>query len=302
MRRHRIAHSIVACVASVITAWVAPQPTAAADLGQNTGAPAAAAPLSGWTVSLTPYAWATFLNGSSTVKRRTVDLDVDPIQVISHLDRVPFFGYGEIRKGPFALYTDIIYADLALSGSGIHTRNTAALGASLGLNFQQVITEAGGIYEIARWDSGGSLKDGQAGKSFTAIDALGGFRYWNQQLDLSFDLSGTIDTRGLVLTGNKAIARSGTVDWVDPLIGLRLRHQVEPGKELVLRGDIGGFGVGSQFSWNLLAAYNYKIAQSTSLYLGYRALDAGYTQGQGRTLYEFNVIQHGPVTGLTVQF
>ena len=158
------------------------------------------------------------------------------------------------------------------------------------------------MYEIARWDSGGSLKDAQAGKSFTAIEALGGFRYWNQQLDLNFNLSGTIDTTGLALSGNRAIARSGTVDWVDPLIGLRLRHQVEPGKELVLRGDIGGFGVGSQFSWNLLAAYNYQIAKSTSLYLGYRALDVDYTQGQGRTLYEFNVIQHGPVTGLTIQF
>ena len=302
MHRNLIAHSVVACVASVFTAWAASQPTVAADLGQGAGAPGAAAPLSGWTVSLTPYAWATFLNGSNTVKRRTVDLDVDPIQVISHLARVPFFGYGEMRKGPFALYTDIIYADLALSGSGIHTRNTAALGASLGLNFQQVIAEAGGMYEIARWDSGGSLKDAQAGKSFTAIEALGGFRYWNQQLDLNFNLSGTIDTTGLALSGNRAIARSGTVDWVDPLIGLRLRHQVEPGKELVLRGDIGGFGVGSQFSWNLLAAYNYQIAKSTSLYLGYRALDVDYTQGQGRTLYEFNVIQHGPVTGLTIQF
>ncbi len=236
------------------------------------------------------------------MKGRTVDVDINPVQVIEHLARVPFFGYGEIRKGPFALYADIVYADLGLSGSGIHTATAGTAGASLGMNFQQFIAEAGGMYELARWDSGGSLKDPQAAKSFTTVDALAGFRYWNQQLDLNFDLASTADTGGLIVSGNRAIARSGTIEWTDPLIGLRLRHQLEPGKELILRGDIGGFGAGSQFSWNLLAACNYAVTKTTSLYIGYRALDVDYRQGQGKTFYEFDVIQHGPVTGLTVKF
>ena len=32
--------------------------------------------IQGWTYSLTPYFWATSLNGSTTVKGRTADVDV----------------------------------------------------------------------------------------------------------------------------------------------------------------------------------------------------------------------------------
>ena len=28
---------------------------------------------------------------------------------------------------------------------------------------------------------------------------------------------------------------------------------------LFLRGDIGGFGVGSEFSWNVVAAYSFEV-------------------------------------------
>ena len=75
------------------------QPVFAADLGQGAAAPAPAPVASGWEATLTSYGWLTFLSGSTTVKGRTVDVDVDPIQVIDHLDRVPFMGYGELRKG-----------------------------------------------------------------------------------------------------------------------------------------------------------------------------------------------------------
>ena len=36
--------------------------------------------------------------------------------------------------------------------------------------------------------------------------------------------------------------------------------------------------------------------------LGYRALDVDYKQGSGRNKYEYDVLQHGPVTGLTIGF
>jgi hypothetical protein len=49
---------------------------------------------------------------------------------------------------------------------------------------------------------------------------------------------------GITISGNRAIASSGSVDWVDPFIGARVRHQLAPGQEIVLRGDVGGFGAG----------------------------------------------------------
>ena len=110
----------------------------------------------------------------------------------------------------------------------------------------------------------------------------------------------------LVLSDGIAIARGGSVDWVDPLVGGRIRHQLVPGHELMLRGDIGGFGAGSEFSWNVLGAYSFKICiydgVTYSGLLGYRALDVDYEQGAGRTKYEYDVLQHGPLTGLSIAF
>jgi hypothetical protein len=50
-----------------------------------------------------------------------------------------------------------------------------------------------------------------------------------------------------------AVARSGSVDWVAPLVGVRLRHQFTPAQEAFVRGDVGGFGLESQFEWQAVA-------------------------------------------------
>jgi hypothetical protein len=135
-----------------------------ADLGAVTRP---GAPPSQWRLSFTPYAWLTWLDGEQTVRGRSVDVHVDPIQVLSHLERVPFFGYGEARNGPLTLYSDVFYANLGLSGDGIRSRSLApgingTLSASLGLDFEETVVEVGGAYEVMKWDS------------HTAIDVLAG--------------------------------------------------------------------------------------------------------------------------------
>jgi hypothetical protein len=96
------------------------------------------------------------------------------------------------------------------------------------------------------------------------------------------------------------------VDWVDPLIGLRLRYELAPGQELVLRGDVGGFDVGSEFSWNALAAYSWTIGVhygvTYSGLLGYRALAVDFEKGSGANRYQYDVVQHGPLLGLKLSF
>ena len=265
-----------------------------ADLGSGAGP---VAPASRWRLNFTPYGWLPFLTGDVTVKGRTVGLDVNPIQVLEHLERVPFMGYAEARNGPLALYSDIFYANLGLTASGVRSRGVrpevgGTLAAALGLDFEETVIEAGVAYEMTKW--GGS----------TAIDILAGARYWHQEMSINLALTGTLD--GLDLSRGIAIARGGSVDWVDPLIGARLRHQLAPGQQLMLRADVGGFGVGSQFSWNALAAYSWEIGVRDGVtysgLLGYRALDVDYEQGSGRSTYEYNVLQHGPITGLSISY
>jgi hypothetical protein len=286
-----------------------------ADLGPaaSPSVPLAPVPVSApWSVQVTPYGWLPFLNGDIIVRARTATIDITPVEVLRHLtDRgahLPvWMSYIEARRGPLSFYNDIFYANLGLSGSDVRTpRGRADIGVSLGLEYEQAIVEVGGAYEVARWVSGGSLKDPTIFAGTTALDVFAGARYWHQQMNLQLAVSAQLDLSDLVVQGNRAIARSGNVDWVDPLVGLRLRHQLAPGQEIVVRGDVGGFDVGSKFSWQAIAAYTYEFAVRDGITytssLGYRALDVDFEKGSGRRRYEYDVLQHGPLLGLTVGF
>jgi len=253
-----------------------------------------------WRLSFTPYAWLTWLQGDMAVRGRSVNLDVAPWTVLGHLERAPFFGYGEARNGPLALYSDIFYADLGLNATGIRSRSVASgitgtLSAARGVGFEEAVVEVGGAYEVMKCDP------------HTAIDILAGARYWHQEMSVNLALNASLTDLGdLDISRGFAIDRSGSVDWVDPVVGGRIRYNLAPGQDLMLRADVGGFGAGSQFSWNALAAYNFVLTQRDGVtypgLLGYRALSADFEQGSGRSEYVYDLVMHGPVTGLTVAF
>jgi hypothetical protein len=204
----------------------------------------------------------------------------------------------EARKGPFALYGDLVWSKLGVEGSNVRTRSavpgvTGVVGRSLSLDIEMGILEVGAAYEVIR---SGPL----------ALDLLGGARYWHQEADLSFERAQTLDIGDLELRGARAIAASGSVDWLDPFVGARVRYAVAPGNELFLRGDIGGFGAGSDFSWQAIGGYGFDFGSYSGItfsgVIGYRALSVDYAQGEGRRRYEFDMLQHGPVLGISARF
>ena len=73
-----------------------------------------------------------------------------------------------------------------------------------------------------------------------------------------------------------------------------------------MKGDLGGFGAGSDFSWQAVAALTFDVAARDGVtyagMVGYRALDVDYEEGSGRKKYGYDVLQHGPVLGLVVGF
>jgi hypothetical protein len=286
-------------------AFAAPQQTFAADLGP-VPPPPPSEPLRQWTLSITPYGWLPFLQGDVTVKGRSVDIDVNPFELLDHLDAVPFMAYSEARKGPLALYNDIFFAKVGVDASVTRAVRGLTVGASADLDADITIIEAGGAFEIARWSNGGGFRGEPVFRPYTAVDVLAGARYWHQDLDIKFGLTGALDLGGLVVSRNRAIARGGDVDWVDPLVGFRIRQGMAPGQELLLRADVGGFDVGSKFSWNVLGAYSFDFAVRDGVtysgMLGYRALSVDFEKGSGTSRYEYDVVQHGPVVGLTLRF
>ena len=119
-------------------------------------------------------------------------------------------------------------------------------------------------------------------------------------------LARALAQNGLDLKRDRAIAKSGTIDWVDPLVGGRVRLEVAPGHELFVRGDVGGFGASSKFSWQTVGGYSFDYAVQGGItysgLIGYKALYVDYAQGSGRRRYEFDMLQHGPVVGVSMRF
>jgi hypothetical protein len=196
-------------------------------------------------------------------------------------------------------------SDVLVDRSGVRSRSLApgivgSLGATADLQIEMAILEAGAAYELALFGVGSS------DVSAVAFDVLAGGRFWYQKADVSIDLAATLDVGDLELGRNRAFARSGSVDWADPFVGARLRYAVAPGHDLFVRGDVGGFGVGSDFSWQAIAGYAWDFAVwngvTFSGVLGYKALYVDYSEGEGRGRYEFDMLQHGPVLGVSMRF
>ncbi len=284
----------------------------AADVAMPAKAPLIRSPtIESWTFSATPYVWVTLLNGSTTIKGRTVDVEVgfnDLMDIVRQSeipkDLVALMGYFEARNGRLSVFSDVVYMKIGLDASMARSRGigelNANVGASAGLKYEMVIAEMAAAYEIGRWGSTGAAGSG------TAVDVFGGVRGWWQKADASLALSGTVNFGDLTRNADGTLSASGRVSWADPLVGLRLRHQFAPGLNFIASGDVGGFSVGSKFSWQALAAVNYDFYVHNNItwsgMLGYKALFVDYSKGSGLTHYEYDMTMHGPILGVTARF
>jgi hypothetical protein len=70
-------------------------------------------------------------------------------------------------------------------------------------------------------------------------------------------------------------------------------------------GDVGGFGVGSDFAWSVTGLFGYKWQAGTvewAILAGYKALSQDYTSGSGPQRFRWDTTMHGPVLGFSVRF
>lgn len=274
-------------------------------------------PANNWDLSITPYAWLIFISGDQTVGTSTTDISTDLFEIIDDASELyAFMSEQELRNGRLGLFADFFWAKIRVPASQTFNGEIPTLprlpnlpveiNADGGAKVTVVILEPGVAYEIYNHTSG-SLKDPAAQMRSTVIDILAGARYWYLKTDIGLNVSATINLPrlGLTRTGAGRVEGSSTVDWWDPYVGLRLRQQRGPGKELVLRGDIGGFGVGSDLTWQLEGLYNIDttlLGYDVTAQLGYKALYADYSEGRGTTAIGYDWLWHGPVVGLKLSW
>lgn len=259
-------------------------------------------PPGGWEFSVTPYAWLVGVSGQVKSGGRTFDIDASFYDIMSKSDYViPLMGYAEARNGRWSIFADAFYTQMEFGKSTVVQRNVGA-DASLSLTGKASVVqtlafaEAGAAYEVARWEQG------PMGGS-TAFDVLAGARYWYGSTHAKVKVTSNLDLPRLGLTkkGKYAVSKSGDLDWVDPVIGMRVRQDIGANGELQLLGDIAGFGVGSEFSWQIFAGYNHDFhfgQTAMGAMIGYRAIGVDYKTGSGSNARTLDLVLHGPIAGL----
>ncbi|MBK9063627.1 MAG: hypothetical protein IPL89_10585 [Acidobacteria bacterium] len=123
-------------------------------------------------------------------------------------------------------------------------------------------------------------------------------------LDVFVGLRLTSLTNALTLTdtAGRSVPASSPETWVDPVIGLRVKAPVGKGWSLEGYGDIGGFGVGSDFTWMLQGRVNWQISRVVHAGLGYRLLYQDYSTGSGIDTFKWNVTTQGPLLAVGAGF
>jgi opacity protein-like surface antigen len=230
-----------------------------------TPAPAAS---SEWEFLLSIYSPLMGIDGTVGAGGVTSDIDVPFDDILDQLDG-GFMTAFEARKNRWSITGDFIW--LKLSGDAQPTPTSY-----VGFKQEEIMASLALGYELY-------------GNESTTLDLLGGAALTS--LDVDIDLA----TPLLPVTTRSA---SGSETWIDPFVGLRVRHRLSERWGIFATGTYGGFGVASDEYWQAIAGISYRVTENSSLALGYRIISTDYSDGG----FVYDVETSGPNIGLVIKF
>jgi hypothetical protein len=173
-----------------------------------------------------------------------------------------FMGTVRVGYGPWGLTMEGLYMGLQTTKNGV----TAEL--------DQWLVEPSLSYRVCEY-----------------IEPLAGVRYNN--------LSGELRGPGVLPTPR---VPTGVQNWWDPIVGSNLRLPLGKAFSLNLRGDVGGFAIGSDLTWQVFPYVNWRFTEWGSLQAGYRWLYMDYETGSGASRFEYDMMNQGAQLGFTFHF
>ena len=214
-----------------------------------------------WSYNVTPFIWATGLSATTTIGNVTASVDSDFSDILNALDMALMLDF-RARKGDWEFGGNLVYADLS-------NTTTGANGVSNTIDAKMTLFEL----------------DAKKYFSDQFFGYFGG-RYYD--LDNTLSLGAPVNA-----------SASGRNTWIDPIVGAGFAVPVSGNWSFVGKGDIGGFGIGSDFAWQAQAYAQYDTSDKFSLLLGYRILDFDYSPN---SITSSNMTISGPVAGFRFRF
>ena len=246
-----------------------------------------------WTFAVTPYLWLPNLNGTLKYSippgtASAPEVGVGPNDYLSNLSAALMLS-GEVRKGRWSAYTDIIY--LKFSSEESHVKaidfGNSLVATNLNLNTDSSL-------KGLAWTLAGGYSAVQTPQA--TLDVLGGFRYFGVDASSDWQLTAAVNGPG----GGQTFPRSGSIDksvdlW-DAIVGARGRVRLgESPWSMPYYVDVGTGS--STLTWQALLGVSYGFKWG-DVVLAYRHL--AYDQNDDRLLQDFRF--SGPALGVSFRF
>lgn len=232
-----------------------------------------------WQFEVTPYVFGAGLRGTTGVGPVTADIDSSFGDILKHFDG-GLMGAAEARKGPWVFAFDGVYFRLKDQGTR-SWQGPAGIGSATG-DLEATVSQL--VYQLA---AGYRVVDAS-----TKLDVFGAGRYTRLDTDLNL-----VTTTGPLLPGGTR-SLSGSADWWDPVIGLRVILPFAEHWSFMGYGDVGGFGVGSKITYQAIAGANWEFAKSFTAKVGYRYMYQDYDKNN----FLWKMAAHGAYVGLGIAF
>jgi hypothetical protein len=226
---------------------------------------------SDWHITWVPaYLWLSGVNGDIGVARKTIPVRAGFSDVFDKLN-IGYMTAFDLRRNRIGVLTDFQYVDLSSD---------------------EISTPFGKLYSSAHTDSQQYILDPeiyvrQIDSPKVSVDACVGIRYWHLRNSLTM-------RPGLL----PAFRATDSRDWVDPVMGARFQLNLKKGWFAMLKGDAGGFGAGSQQTWQIYTGGGKEFKEKYSLFLLYRRLSVNYRDGA--FIYDINM--NGMLLGFAIKF
>ncbi len=88
--------------------------------------------------------------------------------------------------------------------------------------------------------------------------------------------------RKVIGGGTTTLDASKTETWFDPMLIARIKNSGLQQFVYQFKGEIGGFGIGSDLAWQLQAYAGYRLSKLFQMTAGYRVISLDYETGSGQ--------------------
>lgn len=225
-----------------------------------------------WEFLAEVYMMFPYMNGETGIGNNVIlPVESNPGDIFSNLKMAGML-YFEAKNTQWAITTDLIYVDLNQDV----TPGTVIVEGEL--EARQFIWETAGLYRVLPY-----LEVGIGGRL--------------NNISIEADI-----TKKSFPRDTEESYSSGAEIWFDPFIVTRLTKEIDDKWLFQFRGDLGGFGVGSDFSWQAQAYAGYKFSELFQLTAGYRILSMDYDKGSDTERFIYDMNLSGPVIKLGFNF